>query len=272
MAPEGAQRLAAVLDWTRCPAVGEQLPPLWHWAYFPDLTAQSGLAVDGHTRNADGPFQRLPRRMLASGHVQWLEPCRIGTRAERRSEYNGFTEKQGRSGSLTFVEWRHEIHQRERPVIVEYQTVVYRCNDRNARPSAVAPSSGLPADDGLAFKRTLRFDPVLLFRYSAVTWNAHRIHYDAGYAAEEGYPGLVVHGPLLATFLAYEALGELGELKEVNFRAVVPVFVDDLIEVYCRSSGGLCTVEARHRDGTVAMSLSASARDSQPNELSSVKV
>lgn len=262
MAPESAQRLAAALDWGRAPGPGDELPPLWHWAYFPDLTPQSGLGADGHPQRNDELVARLPRRMAASGCVRLLEPCRIGRPAERLSELERFEEKEGDSGPLAFATWLHRIVQDERTVIEERQVIAYRAS---ARPTAAPSARSAPAQEtgdrgGLTYSGDLAFTPADLFRYSAVTWNAHRIHYDSCYARAEGYPGLVVHGPLLATVLVGRAVSALGELGEVTYRARAPVFVDDLVTVHFDCEGSTCSVEVRRPDGNVAMSLAASRR------------
>lgn len=264
MAPETAQRLAALLDWERPPAAGDVLPPLWHWAYFPELAPQAALGDDGHPRPPGDLATRFSNRMAASGRVRWLAPCRLGQSAERHSQLADLTEKSGRSGPLVFANWRRAVRQGGHTVIEERQTVVYR--PAQATPSGTrraAPSSAEVASDG-KLRRTLAFDPVLLFRFSAVTWNAHRIHYDRPYATGAGYPGLVVHGPLLAMLLARDALDELGGLSDVEFRAHTPVFDGEVVEVYLASSKGSCALEARHRDGTVAASLTAHAQPSEP--------
>jgi len=258
MAPESAARLAAVLDVEPVPAAGDEVPMLWHWAYFREPTPQSSLGEDGHARRVDALARRLPRRMAASGTVTRLAPLVIGRPAERSSQLLGITEKDGRSGPLAFANWRHVVEQSGAVVLEETQTVVYRAS---AGPSG-GPRPEVPASaetDAGAFIRDVHFEPSLLFRYSAVTWNSHRIHYDSRYATEvEGYPGLVVHGPLLATLLAREATARLGTLGAVDYRARSPVFVDDIVHVFARDrDGGGLVLEARTADQGVAMTLSA---------------
>jgi 3-methylfumaryl-CoA hydratase len=263
MAPEGAARLAALLD-VEAPNAGDELPMLWHWAYFRELGPQSSLGLDGHVQRRDPLAERLPRRMAASGSVTRLAPLCIGIPARRDSELLGVTEKKGRSGPLAFVSWRHVIEQDGTVTLEELQTTVYR-GPTEAGPTSGDEPPGTAGYDEASLLREVRFDPTTLFRYSAVTWNSHRIHYDAGYATNvEGYPGLVVHGPLLATLLAGEATRELGAVGSVQYRARAPVFVDDIVQIFVGAAGdgagegGGVALEARKLNGTVAMTLVAS--------------
>ena len=266
MAPESAERLAAVLDLPRPFRTGDELPLLWHWAYFSDAVPQSRLGADGHLTAADAAMERFPRRMAAGGSVRRLGPLVVGRAARRYSLLEDLTEKQGRSGPLLFAKWRHTIEQDGSPVREERQTVVYRPapagpaeNVGRTLKSGSVPVEPAPAPPS---RRSVTFDSTMLFRFSAVTWNAHRIHYDWPYATgTEGYPGLLVHGPLLACLLALEANRELGEPGQVEFRALAPVFVDDRVEIFGDRNGpDRFTVEARRGDGGVAMSLVADAQ------------
>ncbi len=264
MAPENAERFGAVLDELRAFRPGDELPLLWHWAYFAEIVRQSGLGADGHPCRSDALAERFPRRMAAAGSVDRRGPLCVGRPATRYSHLEETTEKNGRTGPLLFAVWRHSVVQDSRTVLEESQTLVYR-------PSlAGAPGGGSsPREAGTAgvirppysLRRTLTFDSALLFRFSAVTWNAHRIHYDHPYATKsEGFPGLVVHGPLLAAELALEASREIGRLGHIEFRVRAPVFVDDRIEAFGQKSGpSRFSAEARRADGTLAMSLEAEA-------------
>ena len=257
MAPESAARLAAMLDVEPVPIAGVELPMLWHWAYFREPAPQSSLGVDGHVQRGDVLTERLPRRMAASGTITRLAPLLIGRPALRNSELLAVTEKDGRSGPLAFANWRHVIEQDGTVVLEELQTVVYRgVAGTRVREEPPAP----PGADDASLLREVHFNPTILFRYSAVTWNSHRIHYDLEYATKvEGYPGLVVHGPLLATLLAWEAIGQLGELVAVEYRARAPVFVDDAVQIFAGDAkGGGLALEARKVNGAVAMTLVAS--------------
>lgn len=194
--------VSAVLDLPDAAAKdGEPLPPLWQWFYFPNWPAQRELGPDGHPLH--GRF--LPpiphrQRMIAGGRCTITEPLRLGERAERISSLGAVTAKQGRSGELLFVTERHEFRQGGRTCLVEEQDIVYRSGRLSDQPTPAAPSDA-PEPDG-PWQLPLRPDPTLLFRFSALTANAHRIHYDAPYAMdEEGHPGVVVHGPLLALLM-----------------------------------------------------------------------
>lgn len=192
--------LAATLDRDDpLPNRGDPLPPLWHWLFFLPLARQSELGRDGHpARGAFLPPVPLPRRMWAGGRLRFLQPLRVGEGIERTSRIVDVTTKEGRSGSLVFVVVRHEIAGERGAAIVEEHDIVYR--DAPDAGSATPPAARAPAD--AVWTRTLVPDDVLLFRYSALTFNGHRIHYDRRYVTEvEGYPGLVVHGPLIATLL-----------------------------------------------------------------------
>ena len=266
MAPESAERLAAVLDVPRAFRTGDELPLLWHWAYFSGAVPQSELGADGHPTGADGATERFPRRMAAGGSVRRLGALVVGRPAKRYSLLEDLTEKQGRSGPLLFANWRHTIEQDGSPVREERQTVVYRPAPagltENAGTTLKTGSAAVEPAPERAARRSVTFDSTMLFRFSAVTWNAHRIHYDWPYATgTEGYPGLLVHGPLLACLLALEASRELGEPGQVEFRAVAPVFVGDRVEIFGDRNGpGKFTAEARRDDGGVAMSLVADAQ------------
>lgn len=179
---------------------GDPLPPLWHWFYLLDHPAQSGIGADGHP--ADGPF--LPpipgrRRMFAGGRLRQHAPIPVGVELSARSAVADVSVKSGRSGDLVFVTVRHELTADGAPVGVEEQDIVYRSEPEGAVRRAMArPPGGVPVPAG-EWRSELATDPVLLFRFSALTYNGHRIHYDRPYATQaEGYPDLVVHGPLLA--------------------------------------------------------------------------
>jgi 3-methylfumaryl-CoA hydratase len=194
---------AALLDQ---PAPADLLPPLWHWFSFLDTPPESALGEDGHP--AAGHF--LPpvpdrRRMIAGGRVEFRAPLRIGADAVRRSRLRSVRPASGRSGELLFVTVRSEIDSGGTVAVVEEQDVVYRRQPAGQPPGrpAVLPDATPPDPpaDG-AWRAALEPDERMLFRFSALTYNTHRIHYDQTYVtAVEGYPGLVVHGPLLALLL-----------------------------------------------------------------------
>ena len=180
------------------PGRGDALPPFFHLLYFWDPRPPEALGRDGHPAQGVGPVPEtgLPRRMWAGGRVERHAPLVLGRPAARRTRLDGMERKEGRTGALAFVTLIHEIEQEGRPVLTERQDLVYREDGAPSSTPVAAPPGGRP----------LAFDPVLLFRYSALTLNGHRIHYDADYARDvEGYGGLVIHGPLLATLMALEA-------------------------------------------------------------------
>jgi 3-methylfumaryl-CoA hydratase len=208
---------------------GDPLPPLWHWFYLLDHPAQSGIGADGHP--ADGPF--LPpipgrRRMFAGGRLRLDAPIPVGAELSSYSAVAAVSVKSGRSGDLAFVTVRHELTADGSPVGAEEQDIVYRSEPEGAVPRAVSrPPGGVPVPAG-EWRSELATDPVLLFRFSALTYNGHRIHYDRPYATQaEGYPDLVVHGPLLA-LLALElprihAPGQA--VRSFSYRLVRPAFL-----------------------------------------------
>jgi 3-methylfumaryl-CoA hydratase len=192
--------LAATLDHDPHPVPdGSALPPLWHWLYFTPRPRASAVGPDGHARRGGFlPPVPLPRRMWAGGRLVFHEPLRVGDAVTRTSRIASVDIKHGRSGPLVFVTVQHELHTARGLAISEAHDIVYR---DAPIPGAPAPTP-TAAPDNATCSREVTPDPVLLFRYSALTFNGHRIHYDRPYAMqEEGYPGLVVHGPLIATLL-----------------------------------------------------------------------
>jgi 3-methylfumaryl-CoA hydratase len=193
--------LTATLDLENLePALGDAIPALWHWLYFLPRARHSEIGLDGHPKLGGFlPPVPLPRRMWAGGRLTWHSPLRVGDRLQRSSSIISIKHKAGRSGDLVFVVVRHETATADKLLLTEEQDLVYRAPPQPG--DAVAAPQPAPRD--ATFSREVTPDPVLLFRYSALTFNSHRIHYDRPYATEaEGYPGLVVHGPLLATLLA----------------------------------------------------------------------
>ncbi|MFH1573445.1 MAG: MaoC family dehydratase N-terminal domain-containing protein [Acidobacteriota bacterium] len=206
------------------PLSGEAVPPGFHWTLFPPLTRQSELGRDGHPKKGDFlPPVTLPRRMWAGGRLVFLAPLRVGEEVRRVCEIERIEEKRGKAGPLVFVTVRHRLSGGAGPAIEEKQDIVYR---EAPQPGAPAMIEGKPAPRG-PWRREIVPDDVLLFRYSALTFNGHRIHYDRRYVTEEeGYPGLMVHGPLLATLLLDLVRRHLPgrELERFSFRALRPTF------------------------------------------------
>lgn len=213
--------LRATLDLP--PAEPEDLPPLWHWLYFLPAARQSGLGPDGHpARGGFLPPVPLPRRMWAGGQFEFFQPLRVGDRITRTSTIEDVAMKSGRTGDLCFVRVKHDVGNERGLAVREFHDIVYR---PNPVPGVPAPYYE-PAPEA-AWSERIVPDDVLLFRYSALTFNGHRIHYDRRYVTEvEGYPGLIVHGPLMATLLA--GLGGRRfpgrEPVAFQFRALKPVF------------------------------------------------
>lgn len=223
--------LAATLDWPATqgpqrPAAGTPLPCLWHWLYFLPLHPQSEIALDGHAKRGGFlPPVPLPRRMWAASDLAFHEPLCIGDALARTSTVVDIQEKSGRSGSLIFVKVRHEIRRNgaEGIALSEHHSIVYR---NAASHNEVAPAP-IAAPTSSAWQRRVVPDEVLLFRYSALTFNGHRIHFDRRYVTEvEGYPGLIVHGPLIATLLMDLLRSQLPTARVLGFafKAVRPTF------------------------------------------------
>jgi len=240
------------------PRPGAPIPPLWHWLYFTPQTRQSEIGPDGHTqRGGFLPPVPLPRRMWAGGRLEFFHPVCVGEEIRRTSRIEDVSSKDGRSGALVFVRVRHEIANAQGIAILEEHDIVFR---DNPRPDAPAPSAvAAPAD--ASFSRRIVPDPVLLFRYSALTFNGHRIHYDRSYVTGvEGYPGLIVHGPLIATLLADLLRRERpsAQLRRFAFRAVRPLFDIHPFTV-CGREGGERRIDlwARDHEGWLAMEASA---------------
>jgi 3-methylfumaryl-CoA hydratase len=214
--------LSALLDRDDpVPRAGDAAPPLAHWLYFLPAYRQSDAGPDGHAlKGGFLPPVPLPRRMWAGSRLEFRRPLVVGSEATRTSTIKDVTVKQGRSGTLVFVTVRHEVADAVGLVLSDEHDIVYRGENALA-------AQPVPAPGGEAWRRQIRPDPVLLFRYSAVTFNSHRIHYDQPYATRvEGYPGLVVHGPLIATLLVDLLRRHRPEatLRRYSFRAMRPLF------------------------------------------------
>jgi 3-methylfumaryl-CoA hydratase len=249
--PWRAQALHATLDATDAvPTEGSALAPGWHWAYFLDTAPSKELGADGHPRRGDFmPPVSLPRRMWAGSRLEFLAPIALGGAAKRVSRILAVEEKSGRSGRLCFVTVEHEIHGAAGIAIREQQDIVYRDVAAGAPPAQPAPSDAL-------WKREWTFDAPRLFRYSAITFNSHRIHYDREYVTkDEGYPGLVVHGPLLATVMLELVRSQHPErpLRRFEFRAIAPVFDGQRIEACGKPDGDRLAVWIRGETGSLHM-------------------
>ncbi|WP_236796220.1 hypothetical protein [Amycolatopsis sp. GM8] len=233
--PGPAAALAAVFD--QAPP-GGALPPLWHWLYFLDWPPQRELGDDGHPR--DGHF--LPpiparRRMFAGGRLDVRRPLTPGTPAERVSSLGEVAVKQGSTGEMLFVTVRHEISQDSSLCVVEEQDIVYRSGEDERRGGMLSSTVDEVPESDAELQLAARPDSRLLFRFSALTANAHRIHYDEPYTRDvEGYPGLVVHGPLLV-LLMLELVRDK-EVRSLSYRLRRPVFAGEHLRALGDPAGG----------------------------------
>jgi 3-methylfumaryl-CoA hydratase len=238
------------------PQPGDPLPLLWHWLFFLDRHRASELGPDGHARRGGLlPPIPLPRRMWAGSRFEFHHPLRMGDKITRETRVIDIKEKSGRSGPLVFVLVRHEISTSAGLAIAEEHDIVYRDHGSGGQPQ--------PAPGDALWERTIQADDVLLFRYSALTFNAHRIHYDRRYATEvEGYPGLVVHGPLIATLLMdlLRRNQPAANVTRFSFRAVSPLFDTAPFMVCGKPDGETIQLWARDAGGHLAMSAEALIR------------
>lgn len=256
------QAMAATLDLDAAPRAGDPLPPGWQWLFFNPAARRSELGVDGHpARGSFLPPVELPRRMWAGSRIKYLADLPVGAEATRRSRIQKIQHKTGKRGSLCFVTVEHTTTCDGETCMVEEQDIVYK----EAALPAIGSSSPPERYEGEPqFSRRVEPDTTLLFRYSALTFNGHRIHYDQAYAREgEGYPDLVVQGPLTATLLQQFAVEHGGgrRLGHFSFRGVSPLFVDRAFQLEGREEGdGTLAVWARGPDGDLAMSATAGFR------------
>ena len=240
--------------------VATAVPPLYHWLYFLPVVPMAQVGPDGHpARGGFLPPVPLPRRMWASSRLVFHGPLQVGDKAARSSEITDVQLKEGTSGSLVFVKLKHSVvSDAGIAAVTEEQDIVYRDDPRPGAPEAPAK----PAPQDAAWRREVRPDPVLLFRYSALTFNGHRIHYDRPYAYDvEGYPGLVVHGPLIATLLLDQLHRHLptAKLATFEFRAVRPLFDVAAFELCGRPAPDGRSVRLWARDAGGALCMDASA-------------
>ncbi|WP_449433183.1 FAS1-like dehydratase domain-containing protein [Pseudomonas putida] len=221
------KRIAATLG-QAAPAPGDGLPALWHWAFFQPTVDQLELGRDGHPAQLPILPPTVKRnRMWAGGRIEFFEPLRVDARATRVSTLLNVEEKAGRGGSLLFATLRHDYLQDANLCLREEQDIVYR----QPSPPRLGDGQGMPIAD---WQETVEPTSTLLMRYSAVTFNAHRIHYDWPYATEvEGYPGLVVHGPLIATLnlRAFCRANPEARVRRFAYRAVRPLIAPEPFQV-----------------------------------------
>lgn len=261
---ERTARWLATLD--RDAAADGKVPQGLHWCLCTPDTPTATLGSDGHPRREDSPDSwmppiPLPRRMWAASKAEFLAPLTLGAAIERRSAIRSITAKQGGSGPLVFVEVDHETRADGELAVRETQSIVFRdAAPAGAPPSPPPPGEGRFDPGEWDSHRLLIPDEALLFRYSALTFNSHRIHYDLPYAThEEGYPGLVVHGPLTATLLLDLAQRRFGDnaLTSFAFRGLSPAICGEELHLVLRGDDASVELGAFAADGRPVMSASA---------------
>jgi 3-methylfumaryl-CoA hydratase len=235
-------------------AVGDALPPLWHWCYFLPAAPQDGLGEDGHpARGGFLPPVPLPRRMWAGSQFEFFAPLMLGTPTVKTSRVTDVNLKQGKGGALVFVKVQHEVHAAGVLLLREFHDIVYR---EAGQSGQTAPPQTPPA--GAAWTVEHRPDAPLLFRYSALTFNSHRIHYDHPYVTQvEGYEDLIVHGPLIATLLleAAQQHNPGRAVRAYSFKAVRPLTCGKLLRVcgHAAQADGGVTLWAEDAQGALLM-------------------
>jgi 3-methylfumaryl-CoA hydratase len=260
ISPAPATGLAATLNRHHIDfSIGDVLPTPWHWLYFLPTARLLDVGTDGHPKLGGFlPPIPLPRRMWAAGSMQIIRPLRIGDSVTKESRIESIDVKEGRSGTLVFVKLSHELSTYDGIAIREIQDLVYRDSPTLDQQQ---PSGKIAATDE-KWQLDVTPDPILLFRYSALTFNSHRIHYDRNYATQvEHYPALVVHSPLIATLLTelvYRSLPDK-EISEFQFRATHPTF-DTAAFSLCGKRGNAeneLVLWSREASGTLTMDASA---------------
>lgn len=222
-----AQRIHATIGEGNAPQNGDAMPPLWHWCAFTPTEGNDALGTDGHVRGSDVlPPVHLPRRMWAGGSLTFHRPIHVGEALERTTRVRSLVEKQGKTGPMVLLTLDHLIYGTQGLAIEETQDIVYLEIPETYSPPA---KRELPA----APQETLAMPETTLFRYSAITFNSHRIHYDLSYTQEvEKYPALVVHGPLQAALLMRAAIRHKGRSPlYFNFRGVHPMFAGNACDI-----------------------------------------
>lgn len=265
--PWRARAAAAMLDRDHLDTgPGDALPPLWHWFYFLGTASQACLSEDGHPeRGGFMPPIELPRRMFAGARMRFHGPLSLGLPAERHAEIRNIKLKTGRTGRLAFVTVAYRFVQDGKTCIEEEQDIVYRePGDPVPAPKPVA----VPEPEPGTWQRTIQPDPRLLFRFSALTFNAHRIHYDRAYALDqEGYPGLVVHGPLNAMLLAdLVHRNDKRPIVAFTFRGVAPLFDLAPFRLLGHRDDTCVTLDVRGPDDRTVLMAEAELGRDKPEE------
>ena len=252
-------RFNATFDRQFATRSGSIAPALLHFCLCQPAVPTAELGPDGHpARGGFIPPVPLPRRMWASSDITFHDELRVGDTVTRTSVIDDVVVKEGRSGTLCFVTVTHHIGTQEHDAITDRQTIVYRSAE-TADAKSHRPAKSSPPPPIAATKKTITPSPPLLFRYSALTFNSHRIHYDTPYAtADEDYPGLMVHGPLQATLLAQFAADLRGAKPSAfQFRSLSPLFATSDFTINAREDGNDMTLWSARSDGSVAMQATA---------------
>jgi len=251
-----AELLAITLDQPVLNA-GEALPLCWQWAWFNDAVRADGLGRDGHPKRGGFlPPVPLPRRMWAGGSLEVMNALTVGSTVTKKSTIEEIKQRDGNSGKLCIVTVGHDFYDGDTLCIREKQNLVYREDPKPDAPVLAAPTP----PEGATHRREVTPDPVLMFRYSALTFNGHRIHYDVDYARDvEGYRGLVFHAPLTATMLSNLAREIAGgeKLKKFEYRATSPLFCNETMTLCGKEEDGQIIVWAETPDGGQAMLANA---------------
>ena len=260
--PWPVQALSAVLELPLQPP-GQTLPGLWHWLYFLETAQRCRIGDDGHPRKGEFmPPVANPRRMFAGARTRYQQALQIGAPTELSEIVLAIQEKPGKSGSMTIVTVAHEYSQESAVCVTEERDFIYLPARPAGTPTAELDKE-LSAIEAATWSLDVVTDPVQLMRFSALTFNSHRIHYDAPYAREqEGYPALVVHGPLTAILLSELCRQHSKtELESFSFRAMNPVFVGQILRLRGEPDGhGGANLTAYTPAGKPAMTASASFR------------
>lgn len=261
LTPALLQRFRATIDSAE---TGDTAPQAIHWALCTPEATTAQLGLDGHPQRSDSPDSFFPpvlhpRRMWASSKVEFIAPITVNTEIERVSTIASISEKSGSTGSLVFVDVEHETKANGKLVVKERQTLVYR--KANSAKPVPAPEPVEIDFSEWDFHRTLVPNEALLFRFSAITFNTHRIHYDAPYAInEEGYRGLVVHGPLTSSLLLDLAARQFGanSVRQFAFRAQSPAFAGEPLHLVGRREGDALTLAALNPAGQTVVAAEGS--------------
>ncbi len=255
--PKAARLMQQTLNREADLGIGDALPPAWHWLYFIDSTKLSDTDRDGHGRRGNFlPPVPLPRRMWAGSRLTFHNPIYLGDTITRESRIADIQYKKGQSGPLCFVCTSHTYRKGGECLLEEEHDIVYREDPVLGIRSSTPPAADLSSDA----QRTIQPSPLMLFRYSALTFNGHRIHYDIDYCRNvENYPGLVVHGPLTATLLLDMLADEVGESRigKFRFRAITPLFADHPFTLHLRKNDGICHLWAANPENRLAVHAEA---------------